>query len=119
MKKILLVDDEPGIRYMLVKHFQNRGYQVFSAGNLSEARAVLSKKSPKVVILDLDLDGEFGGDLLPEIKASLPATKVIILTANDNPELPEKLLAQGADFFLTKNGPIKIIEGKIEEYYAA
>ena len=72
MKKLLIVDDEPGIRDMLSEHFQNRGYQVFSAGNLPDARAILSKESPKVVILDLDLKGESGADLLKEIKANPP-----------------------------------------------
>lgn len=118
MKKILVVDDEAGIRDMLAEYFLNRGYHVFSAGNLSEARAILSRESPKVVIFDLDLNGEWGGDILHEIKTNLPATKVIIFTANENPELPKKLLAQGADFFLTKSGPIKIIERKVEEYCA-
>ena len=104
---------------MLTEHFLIRGYEVFSAANLHEARAIFYNESPKVVILDLHLKGESGADLLKEIKPNRPMTKVIIFTANDDPALPQKLLAQGADSFWIKRGSIKIIGTKVEEYCVA
>lgn len=79
---------------MFTEHFLARGYEVFSA-----ARAIFSKESPKIFILDLNLQGEFGGDLLKDIRAICPMAKIIILTANDDPELQDKLVSQGADSF--------------------
>lgn len=100
-RRVLLVDDSSDSRRLLAALLEPLGFIVAEAGQLAQARSVLSTQSADVVILDWYLpDGE-GLALLREIKAaSGPA--VIMLTAHALAETRNAALAAGADGFLSK-----------------
>jgi two-component system, NarL family, nitrate/nitrite response regulator NarL len=60
---------------------------------------------PDVVVLDLDLGGEYGLDLLPAIRRH-PGIAVVILTASDDPRERNRALAAGAAAFVSKLSPV-------------
>ena len=59
-KKILVVEDDPKVKSYLVSLFEDHGYVVCSAGDVSEALEVARSERPNLITLDLDLPGEWG-----------------------------------------------------------
>jgi two-component system, response regulator, stage 0 sporulation protein F len=74
-KRILLVDDEEGIQLLYREEFEEEGYEVISAYNGDEALEKFSLEQPDLVILDINMPGMNGIEVLrrmKEINADLP-----------------------------------------------
>ena len=81
VRKVLVVDDEAGMRLMLTTYLEREGYQVMTAAEVKGAEAMLDKENFSAVITDLSMPGGSGLDLLNrirEIDADLP---VIVMSA--------------------------------------
>ncbi len=78
--RLLIVDDEPEIRKMLVRHFFFLGYEAEEAENGSEALDILAEKRFDVVISDIRMPKMDGVSLLREIRHQYPMTRVIMIT---------------------------------------
>jgi DNA-binding NarL/FixJ family response regulator len=80
---LFVIDDHPVVREGLKMLLEQAGdiRVVGSAATATAALAVLTERSPDVVLLDLDLGDEDGLDALPRIHAAVPGAKVLILTA--------------------------------------
>jgi len=102
-KVLLIVEDDPGLQKQLKWTFE--GYQTVIAGNRSEAITALRRYMPSVVTLDLGLppdpaNASEGLKTLREILDLAPATKVIVVTGNDDRENAIQAVAMGAyDFY--------------------
>ena len=68
MKKILLVDDEEGIQLLYREEFEEQGYQVISAYNGEEALKKFKADPPDLVVLDINMPGINGIQVLREMK---------------------------------------------------
>ena len=82
-KKILLVDDENDVLSILSRQLEDRGYEVFTAVNGSDALQLAAAKEPDIAILDLALPDMDGSEIAEKLRES-EATKhmpVIFLTA--------------------------------------
>lgn len=99
--QILIVEDEPGLRGAVAQAFAEAGYGTVCAATLSEARGILRRETPELVILDIMLPDGNGMELLEEIRASGP-TPVLMLTARSGLEDRVKGLDRGADDYLVK-----------------
>lgn len=99
--KILVVDDEKGIRRFLENSLQEQGYAVFLAETGRRALQLFKSKRPDLVLLDLNLPDLFGGEVLREIRR-INATPVIALTVLNSDRDKTEILDLGADDFLTK-----------------
>jgi len=77
--KILIVDDQPGIREML-RTILEKEYQIVEADSGAALQKTFSEEEPDLVLLDVKLPDDNGLDLLPAIKKRWPDTEVIILT---------------------------------------
>lgn len=99
---ILVVDDEPGIRNVLVRHLERSEFVVYEAGNGDEALAVLKKFDIPLVISDLNMPGQDGHALLKSIRQRHPTTAVVMLSADTEVETAVACLSQGASDYLTK-----------------
>ena len=101
---LLIVEDDPGIQSQLKWSFDE--YDVVIAGDRDEAMSLLRRHEPKVVTLDMGLPPDPGGTseglaTLQEIMSSLPTTKVIVVTGNDDRASAVKAIGLGAyDFYL-------------------
>ncbi len=79
--RILIIDDEAGIRDSLETLLTLEGFQVESASNGNSGLDLLTRHSWDLLLLDLALPGETGIDLLPRIKSLAPNLPVIMITA--------------------------------------
>jgi signal transduction histidine kinase len=101
-QRILLVDDEEGIRKVLGLSLADMGYEVFSAGSGEEALKLFRKKSPLIVLTDIKMPGIDGIQVLQRIKEESPDTEVIMITGHGDMELAIQSLKYDATDFVTK-----------------
>ena len=99
--KILIVDDEPGIRNLINAYLRKEGYQVFEATDGPAAVKVARSVKPDLIILDIMLPGMDGLEVLNQIRRE-SQVYVIFLTART--EESDKIigLSVGGDDYLTK-----------------
>lgn len=117
MKKIIIADDEHRILMSLEYSFKKNGYDVFIARDGTEVLDFLETITPDVILLDIMMPNLDGYSTLEEIKKreNLQNTKVIFLSAKNNPRDIEKGLEMGADAYVTKPYSIKKLMQQIEE----
>ena len=101
MKTILVVDDEPIVRDVVVRYLEREGYRTLEAADGRRARELLEQESPNLVVLDLMLPGTDGLSLCRWIRSrsDLP---VIMLTARGEETDRIVGLEIGADDYVTK-----------------
>jgi CheY-like chemotaxis protein len=105
---ILVVDDEPVIRGLLVRSIAREGYQVSEATNGREALELLKMARFDIVISDIKMPEMDGMELLTEIRSSYPSVSVILITGYGAEYNSQDVIAAGADYFITK--PFKNVE---------
>ena len=84
MKRLLIADDDAGMRAALEARFQRRGWQVDVAVNGTEALAKFREGLHSLVITDVRMPGRDGFELMREEQTSSARTAVILLTANSD-----------------------------------
>jgi DNA-binding response OmpR family regulator len=101
MATILVVDDEPVVRDVVVRYLQRDGFATLEAGNGDDARELIRTREPSLVVLDVMLPGTDGLDLCRWIRgrSDLP---VILLTARVDESDRIVGLELGADDYVTK-----------------
>ena len=107
-EKILVVDDEPLIRWTLSEALRGWGYESLEAGTVSGALHEFDNERPAAVLLDINLPDGSGLDVLKEIKRKQPHAVVIMITANVLVEDTIAALRGGAYDFVGK--PINLNE---------
>lgn len=101
-KKLLLVDDEEGIRKVLGISLMDMGYAVLTAENGVDALAVFRTEKPAIVLTDIKMPEMDGIQLLRTIKSENPDTEVIMITGHGDMDLAIKSLKLEATDFVTK-----------------
>lgn len=101
-KKVLVVDDQNGIRMLLVEVFSSEGYQTFQASNGKLALEVVRQEKPDLVLLDMKIPGMDGLEILKHIKRIDPEIKVIMMTAYGELNIINEATAIGALMHFTK-----------------
>lgn len=101
-KKILIVDDQNGIRVLLVEVFNVEGYRTFQASNGKLALEIVRNESPDLVLLDMKIPGMDGLDILKHIKQINPSIKVIMMTAYGELDMIKEATDHGALMHFTK-----------------
>lgn len=116
--RVLLVDDEAGIRKILRMFLELEGYTVFEAVSASQAQQIIKKEKPHLIILDVILCGQTGFEVCEWVKSN-PVTKdtiVMLFTAlNQEHDLKEGKRVK-CDHYLTKPQNPKDIVEKVKEY---
>ena len=100
--KILIVDDEIDICYLLSGILKQKNYRTTFVNTLSDAQLMLKKETPSLVFLDNHLPDGLGIDFIEHIKKNYPAIKIVMITANDGSIDRQKAFAGGVDYFLGK-----------------
>ncbi len=102
--QVLLVDDSPIVceRLSALINQLHRPIRVAVATDGAQAVALFKQLQPAAVVLDLELPGLSGFDLLEQFKRRRPGCVVIILTTYAYPEFRENALRLGADHFFAK-----------------
>jgi len=104
--KILIIDDHPivraGIRRLLAAEPE---IEVREATNGREALSIYRELQPTLVILDLNLPGIGGLEVLTRLKAADPDARVLVLSMHDDEIHVTRTLRAGAAGYVTKNAP--------------
>lgn len=101
--KILVIEDEPDINRLLAKILNNADYHVTSAYSGTEAKLLLEKESPDLILLDLMLPGISGEELLNMLREEKHSNiPVIVISAKNSLDNKVTLLKDGADDYITK-----------------
>jgi len=102
--RILIVDDHPmvieGCRGMLSGQ---PDIEILEAHNADEALEIHASEAPDVVVLDINLPGISGFELLRRMLKRDPSSKIIIFTMNDDPVFAARSIEQGAKGYIAKN----------------
>jgi DNA-binding response OmpR family regulator len=101
MTTVLVVDDEPIVREVVVRYLEREGYETLEAADGNHARELLEERSPSLVVLDLMLPGTDGLALCRWIR-STSRLPVIMLTARGEEADRIVGLELGADDYVTK-----------------
>ncbi len=97
--KILLADDEEGIRKVLTIYLKDAGYEVITAEDGQKAAFLSDTASPDIVLTDIRMPGMDGLSLLKHIKTNRPDTEVIMITGHGDYKLAiESLKLDAVDF---------------------
>lgn len=99
---ILIVDDEQDICFLLNTILKQKDIKACLAGSLAEAQKFIENDAPAMIFLDNHLPDGLGLDHISSLKQKLPGSKIIMITAHDNPAEKEKAYREGADFFISK-----------------
>jgi CheY-like chemotaxis protein len=112
--RILVVEDQDSIRRMIEALVQARGYQVTAVSSGAKAIDVALTAPPDIVLLDLNLPGQYDGfDVCTKLRAD-PQTRtvpVVIISAMDDDESRARASAAGATAYYTKPfSPIALLK---------
>lgn len=100
--KILLVEDDRDLCDTLVDALQAKGLDVTYSYNGSEALEIIYEHSYEMLILDINLPGKNGFEILKEAKKHYPSLSALFMTALDTPEHIEKSFLSGGDDYIRK-----------------
>ena len=111
---ILVVDDEPQIRELLKKFLSARDYQVREAADGQQALALVDQKSPDIIVLDVNMPGINGIEVLKRLRAKNYAGGVIFLTSSQDEMLLQEGLELGSVDVLGKPVDLERLELTIQ-----
>jgi two-component system, NtrC family, response regulator AtoC len=99
---LLIVEDEGVLAKNIKTYFERAGYRVRAVDTAEQGLREFASFKPDVVLLDYQLPGMHGIDMLAAIRRANPSSKVVILTGQGSVELAVRAMKLGADDFLTK-----------------
>lgn len=103
--RVVIADDSAVVRQRLTRMLNDLdGIEVVGqADDVPVAREMVEQLAPDVAILDVRMPTGSGADLVREIKKLSPTSRIIVLTSFPYPEVREKCISGGADFFFDKS----------------
>ena len=107
-RSILLIDDDRGFSSLAQAALAREGIPVTLARSLHEAREVVERSAPDLVVLDRRLPDGDGMDYLPELKAHLPGTPVVMVTAHGDIQSAVDAIRAGAADYVAK--PVELTD---------
>jgi two-component system response regulator (stage 0 sporulation protein F) len=112
MKKILLVDDEEAIQMVYREEFESDGYQVVSALNGQSGLEKFKDENPDLVILDIQMPGMNGVEVLRQMKMLNPSVPVILSSAYQ--EFKRDLGTWASDEYVVKSGDLEDLKNSVQ-----
>jgi len=99
---MLIVDDDEVLRERLAKALRARGYEVRTAKDAAAALELARQESPELALVDLRMPGASGLELIGELKALDPATKIVVLTGYGSIATAVEAIKLGATHYVPK-----------------
>ncbi|HRE89101.1 MAG TPA: response regulator [Myxococcota bacterium] len=101
-RTILIVDDDERLRERLVRAMKDRGLEASGAPDVESALALARVESPELAVIDLRMPGRGGLDLVKELLAIDPTTRVVVLTGYGSIATAIEAMRLGAIHYLQK-----------------
>jgi len=114
--KVLLIDDEDQLRRVMSDLLERDGFKVIEARDGPEAMEQIDRYGPDIIVLDLNLPGIDGYNLLSQLR-SRPATQdipVVVLTARGDEDNEVRVFELGADDFMSKPFRAKALSARLQ-----
>ncbi len=111
MHKILLVDDEESIQIVYREEFEDEGYQVISALDGTSGLDKFKTEQPDLVILDIQMPGMNGVEVLRQMKMLKPSVPVILSSAYQ--EFKRDLGTWASDEYVVKSGNLDELKATV------
>lgn len=108
MEKVLIVEDDAGLRLAMTKALRAAGYEVFVAKDGVEGLSMALADPPDVVLLDVMLPGKNGYEVLSELRSRDPELPIVMITAKGEEADKVRGLELGADEYVVK--PVGVAE---------
>ncbi|MFP2897697.1 sigma-54-dependent transcriptional regulator [Corallococcus sp. 4LFB] len=116
--RILLVDDEPGVRLGMKGYLTQHGFDVAEATSVTEAQEGFRMHRPDVAVIDYRLPDGTALELLPRLKELDAAVPLVVLTGHGSIELAVQAVKEGAEQFLTKPLELAVLKVVLERLVA-
>lgn len=114
--RILFVDDEAAMLEVLSAYFQDKGYKVTTARTAQEAMALADQGGFDLTILDINLAGENGLELLTFFRTNFPKLPVVMFTGLVEDDLLDQAMAKGASGFMRKTDALDDLLAAVKVY---
>jgi len=111
MARLLVVDDERDIRYLYATELEEEGYQVDTAASAAEAVALLQQQHFDLIVLDIQMKGESGLQLLQQIVREKTDLPVILCTAFSC--YKDDFSSWLADAYVVKSSDLSELKGEV------
>jgi DNA-binding NtrC family response regulator len=115
--EVLLVDDDDSLRVALAEELAHAGFRVDTSHDGESALRQISDRSYDVAMVDLNLPGLSGEELILRFRELAPTTEIIVLTAHGTVENAVRTLKNGAYDFLTKPCSLDELEAVMKKAY--
>lgn len=108
--RVVIVDDTEDVRLLLTMtmNIDGRFELVGTAANGRAGIDLCREVQPDGVLLDVMMPVLDGLEALPELRSTCPAARIVMLSANDHPDVVAKAKGRGADAFVTKGGALDL-----------
>jgi two-component system response regulator RegA len=101
-RPLLIIDDDITFARVLSRAMVSRGFEVITAANADDARALARRHHPRYCVLDLKLGEENGLRLIPELQALVPDLRILLLTGYASIATAVEAIKRGAHDYLAK-----------------
>jgi CheY-like chemotaxis protein len=117
-RRILVVEDDASSRELLRDWLEGEDYEVVAADSLAAARAALAASAPDAVLLDVQLGGEDGLELVRGMRREPPLREVpvIAVTASVIPTHREKIFEAGCNALVSKPVNFRQLRGELDRW---
>lgn len=113
-KKILIADDEESIHLLYKEEFEEEGYEVHSVLSGEEAIKLFESLQPDLVILDINMPGMDGIEVLRQMKQKRPSVPVILSSAY--PEYKQDLASWASDDYIVKSFNLDDLKASVRRH---
>lgn len=102
--RVLVVDDDPDIRALVLMRLRREGYDAVGACDAAEALALVAAHCPAIVLLDVGMPGVDGYEVVRALRSSeaTACLPILLVTARNRDEVQERGIAAGANGYLRK-----------------
>lgn len=100
IRSVLVVDDDPGMRNMLLDYARSRGCATWEATNGLEALWIVKHHRPHLVLLDLRMPRLDGFDTIRHIQKFDPTIRIVIITGDPSDDTRHRIEALGLELLL-------------------
>ena len=112
----LIIDDEMDICYLLSSLLREKKLTTQSVFDLAQAKLILQEIKPDIIFLDNHLTDGLGMDFIPYIKEKSPSSKLVMITAYDDPASKQLAFSRGVDDFISKPLRRDVISSAVERF---
>ena len=113
--RILVVDDDSAICETFAEGLSQYGYECVTVGSAYDADRALQREQIDLILLDINMPGKSGLDLLPEVTVQYPDVAIVMVTGHDELSTAVLAMREGAHDYITKPVSLTLLIFRVEQ----